>query len=182
VHVVLLDVLRHVRVLDLSFPSNALKKDTKLNVCVPALLSFVVPCLQEIDLSSAYVTEPALRYFAYKCPVLEKVTWNNHQANMHMSGNALSGCNHLKEIYMNDSVFTYHLGESQAMRALSEQWVSYSIFFHCNANLVRVSLKNAKCREKDIFASPEFPRKRFPRLVLSSSFGTLQVCVGSEAT
>jgi hypothetical protein len=71
----------------------------------------------------------------------------------------------LKEIYMDDSVFTYDLGGSQAMHALSERWVSYSIFCHCNANLVRVSFKNAKCRKRDIFGSPEFPQA-YPQIGL----------------
>jgi hypothetical protein len=157
-------MLPHVRVLDLSFPSNALKKDTMLKVCIPALLTFVMPCLQEIDLSNANVTESALRYFAYECPVLEKVTWNNHFSNTSMSGKALNTCRCLKEIYMDDSVFTYDFGESQAIHAPAE-WLNYCIFFHCNAKLERVSLKNAKCREPRFGSSPG-PTQTFPQIGL----------------
>jgi hypothetical protein len=153
-------MLQHVRVLDLSFPSNALKKDTKLKVCIPAVLSFVMPCLREIDLSNACVMESALHYFALECPVLEKVTWNNHHANTQMSGKALHKCECLKEIHMDDSVFTYHFGESQAI-----QERDYCIFSHCNTFLERVSLKNAKCREPRAFSSPG-PTQSFPQIGL----------------
>jgi hypothetical protein len=157
-------MLSHVRALDLSFPPNALKKDTTLKVCIPALLTFVMPCLQEIDLSNANVTESVLRYFAYECPVLEKVTWNKHFSNTNMSGKALKTCRHLKEIYMDDSVFTYDFGESEVIHAPAE-WRDYCIFCHCNAKLERVSLKNAKCREPRIFSSPG-PTETFPQIGL----------------
>jgi hypothetical protein len=158
-------MLHHVRVLDLSFPSNALKKDTKFQDCIPALLAFAMPCLEEIDLSNACVTESALSYFAYECPGLEKVTWNNHHANTQMSGEALTECEHLTELYMDDSVFTYDFGESPLILALTGQWVSYSIFCHCSTNLVRVSLKNAKCREPTATLSPG-PLETFPQVGL----------------
>jgi hypothetical protein len=154
-------MLRHVRILDLSFPSNAFKKDTTLKVCIPALLTFVMPCLQEVDLSNADVTESALRYFAHECPVLEKVTWNNHHANTNMSGKALNECRCLKELYMDDSLFTSDYGE---LHALAE-WPDYCIFRHCNAKLERVSLKNAKCREPRFFSSPG-PAQIFPQISL----------------
>jgi hypothetical protein len=154
-------MLQHVRVLDLSFPSNALKKDTTLKVCIPAILTYVMPCLKEIDLSNANVTESALRYFAYECPVLEKVTWNNHFSNTHMSGKALDECPRLKEIYMDDSVFTYGFGESQAICSPTE-WLHYCIFSHCNANLERVSLQNAKVREPEFCSAPG-PKQIFPQ-------------------
>jgi hypothetical protein len=157
-------MLSHVRVLDLSFPSNALKKDTKLKVCIPAVLTFVMPCLKEIDLSNACVTESALRYFADECPVLEKVTWNNHHANTHMSGRALNACPRLKEITMDDSIFTYHFGESAVIHA-PDDGRHYCIFAHCNTNLVRVSIKNAKCREPEVFSSPG-PAETFPQIGL----------------
>ena len=99
--------LQHVRVLDLSFPSNALKNDTKLKVCIPAILSFLMTGLREIDLSRARVRESALRYFADACPGLEKVTWNHQHHGMGMEGTALNTCPCLKEIYMDDSTFFY---------------------------------------------------------------------------
>jgi hypothetical protein len=158
-------MLHHVRVLDLSFPSNAVQRDTNFKDCVPALLASAMPCLVEIDLSNAGVTESALGYFAYECPGLEKVTWNNHHANTQMSGEALIDCEHLTEIYMDDSVFTYDVGESPLILALTGQWVSYSIFCDCSTNLVRVSLKNAKCREPRAFLSPG-PAETFPQIGL----------------
>jgi hypothetical protein len=121
-----------------------------------------MPCLQEIDLSNANVTESALGYFAYECPVLKKVVWNNHYANTSMSGKALKMCQHLKEIYMDDSVFTYDFGESQLILAPAE-WRDYCIFYHCNEKLERVSLKNAKCREPRVFSSPG-PTQIFPQI------------------
>jgi hypothetical protein len=160
-------MLRHVRVLDLSFPSNALERDTQLVECIPALLSCVMPCLKEIDLSNACVPEAVLRSLALCCRVLEKVTWNNHQeASTYMTGEALLNvCTSLREIYMDDSVFIFRTGESQAIHALTEQFASRSIFCHCNANLVRVSLKNAKCREPGTSFSSA-PTEPFPQIGL----------------
>jgi hypothetical protein len=160
-----LRTLPHVRVLDLSFPSNALQKDKKFKVCVAAILSSIMPCLQEIDLSNANVAGSALRHFAAQCPELEKVTWDQHHANTNLSGKALNACRRLKEIYMDDSVFTYDFGESQAIHAPAE-WLNYCIFFHCNAKLERVSLKNAKCRGPRFGSSPG-PTQTFPQIGLS---------------
>jgi hypothetical protein len=133
-------VLPHVRVLDLSFPSNALKNDAQLKLCIPALLSSIMPCLREIDLSNANVRESVLRCFADACPELEKLTWNHNQK---MARTALIACRGLKEIYMDDSIFLYAFADT----IIQSGW-RYSDPFclrYCNAFLERVSLKNAKC-------------------------------------
>jgi hypothetical protein len=148
-------LLPHVRSLDLSFPSTALKKDTNLEVCILALLAFTMPCLREIDLSNANVTESALRHFALACPALEKISWNNHQGNTLtsgtntlLSGTALNACHDLKEIYMDNSVFRYASvdidDELAAIQDEGRGGRDYDIFSHCNTSLERVSLKNAK--------------------------------------
>jgi hypothetical protein len=158
--------LHHVRVLDLSFPSNSLKKDTKLKVCIPALLSFIMPCLREIDLSNVRVRASALRYLAYACPALEKVTWNRHHhhrnAGISMEGPTLNACRCLKEIYMNDSIFFYmYYNESNAIQIEGRD---SHLFSRCNTFLERVSLKNAKYDfEKPTQSFPQFGLVKFVR-------------------
>jgi hypothetical protein len=100
--------LQHVRVLDLSFPSNALKNDIRLEVCIVTHLALTMPCLREIDLSNANVAEFALHYLAIACPALEKITWNHHHyiASMRVQGTALNACRCLKEINTDDSTFS----------------------------------------------------------------------------
>ena len=134
-----LGMLQHVRVLDLSFPSNALKKDARLKVCIPALLSSIMPCLREIDLSNANVSDLALRHFAKKCPALEKVIWNNQDGIL--MWDVFKECNNLKEIYMDSSIF--FLSDVGPMSIESERRADF-ILTICNASLERVSLKNAK--------------------------------------
>jgi hypothetical protein len=148
--------LQQVRILDLSFPSNALKKDTKFRVCIPAALTFFMPRLQEIDLSNARVAKSALRNFAYVCLALEKITWNHHQANTTISGEDLDACRGLKELYMDDSVFSIGMNEMHLVVQRDD-----CIFFRCNTFLERVSLKNAKCRfiiQPHSFSTVEFPQ------------------------
>jgi hypothetical protein len=147
-------VLPHIRVLDLSFPSNPLKNDTKLEVCIVALLAFTMPCLREIDLSNANVAESALYHFAFACPALEKITWNHHQGNTLasgtntlVSGTALNACQRLKEIYMDNSIFRYGSADIDELAAGQDEGHDgrdYDIFRKCNTSLERVSLKNAK--------------------------------------
>jgi hypothetical protein len=163
--------LPNVRVLDLSLLSNGLKKDAKLNEGIPALLTSVMPNLEEIDLSNADVTESALRYFANTCQELEKLTWNNHFADTNITGHFLDACRPLKEMCMDDSVFNY----DASVEAIQAEGRDNHIFCCCNTFLERVSLKNATfyCRG---------PRKSCPSFVLSRSFGTLPACVGFEAT
>jgi hypothetical protein len=156
--------LRNVRVLDLSFPCNTLKKDTKLKICIPAILSFMMPCLLEINLSKVSVRESALRYFASECPALEKVTWNHHHHNagMRMDGSALHPCRCLKEICMDDSTFYYEYF-SDPMAILIEGRDSH-IFSWCNTFLERVSLKNAKFDHMEPTQSfPQFGLLKFVR-------------------
>jgi hypothetical protein len=152
--------LQHVQVLDLSFPSNALKKDTKFKVCITALLSSIMPLLKEIDLSNADVAESALRHFAGQCPALEKITWNKHHANTSVSGKALKACRGLKELYMDDSVFSVGRDENSVILIRSP-----CILSRCNTFLERVSLKNAKCRYT---FRPSFPTLEFPEIGLIS--------------
>jgi hypothetical protein len=151
-----LRTLQHVRVLDLSFPSDALRKDTKFRVCVPECLSIVMPCLREIDLSNANVNESALRYFAVACPALERITWNDHRANTKLSGKALNACRHLKEIYMDDSCISFDYDKERLINALFDS-SEYCLFGHCNTFLERVSLKNA------IPSFPQFNLAKFVR-------------------
>lgn len=73
-----LGMLQHAEVLDLSFPSNALRRDKELKLCIPVVLSLTMPYLCELDLSHANASELALHHFCMKCPALEKVIWNNH--------------------------------------------------------------------------------------------------------
>jgi hypothetical protein len=137
-----LRTLPHVQVLDLSFPSNALQKDKKFKVCVSALLSRILPCLREIDLSYANVAESALRNFAGQCPELEKITWGHHHGNTNMSGKTLSACRFLKELYMDNSVFTFSIHEAHRIHESGDD----CIFGRCNTFLERVSLKAAGIR------------------------------------
>jgi hypothetical protein len=134
--------LPYVRSLDLSFPSTALQKDKKFKVCVSAILSCTMPCLREIDLCNAHVAESALRHFAAQCPALEKITWNHHHGTTNMSGKALNACQSLKELYMDNSVFTFSIYEDYRLHLGSDD----CIFSRCNTFLERVSLKNAGIR------------------------------------
>jgi hypothetical protein len=81
---------------------------------------------------------------------------------------------------MDDSVFTYDFGESQLILAPAE-WRDYCIFYHCNAKL-SVFLSRMPSVVNPGSFHHQGPRKSFHRLVSSSSFGTLPVCVGFEAT
>ena len=150
-----LRTLIFVEVLDLSFPSNALQKDKKFRVCVSAILSCIMPGLLEIDLSNANVAESALRHFAGQCPALGKITWNNHHGNTNMSGKALSACKSLKELYMDNSVFTFSIHEHHRLSVTNDS----CIFSRCNTVLERVSLTNAGVRFT-------FKPYRFPTLLM----------------
>jgi hypothetical protein len=157
-----LRTLPYVAVLDLSFPSNALQKNKKFKVCVSAILSGIMPCLQEIDLSNANVAESALRHFAAQCPHLERVTWDHHHANTNMSGKALNACRVLMELYMDDSVFTFSIHEND--RIIDGTRTEDCIFGRCNTFLERVSLKNAGCRYS--FKPYTFPTLDLPQIGL----------------
>jgi hypothetical protein len=145
--------LQHVRVLDLSFPSNTLKK-TDSEVCIVTLLAVTMPCLREIDLSNVsigLVAESALHSLASACPALEKITWNHHHyiAGMGMQGRALNACRCLKEIYMDDSTSLYQYSH---------------LFRRCNTFLERVSLKNAKYEYTEpTQSSPQYSLVEFVR-------------------
>jgi hypothetical protein len=136
--------LPHVQALDLSFPSDARREDTTLELCVPSLLAYALPNLREIDLSSACVPELALRLVASSCPSLEKVTWNHHQENMIMSGTVLGECQCLTEIHMDDSVFLYAT-ELPAFQAEGGDVGDYDILSACSRSLERVSIMNPRC-------------------------------------
>jgi hypothetical protein len=137
--------LQHVQILDLSFPSHALKNNTNFELCIVALLAFTMPCLREIDLSNAKVAESDLQYLACACPELEKITWihhHHHRARNFMQGSALNACRCLKEIYMDDSTFYYqYINE---LMAIQIEGPDSHIFSRCNTFLERVSLRNAK--------------------------------------
>jgi hypothetical protein len=161
--------LQHVRVLDLSFPSNDLKKNTDVESCVVVLLTFAMPCLREIDLSNAKVAESALALLDHTCPELEKITWNHYHYHLYnavgfMQGSALSACRCLKEIYMDDSTFYYHyINESMAIRR--GELPDSHFFSRCNTFLERVSLRNAKYdfHEPTPQSFPEFGLLKFVR-------------------
>jgi hypothetical protein len=136
--------LPHVLALDLSFPSDARREDTTLEVCIPVHLAMALPHLREIDLSSACVPEGALSWFAMCCVYLEKVTWNHHQENRIMSGRALVACRRLTEIHMDDSVFLY-ASELPAIQAEGGDVGDYDILSACNRSLERVSIMNPTC-------------------------------------
>jgi hypothetical protein len=156
-------MLRNVKVLDLSFPSNAFKKDTQLKTCIPAVLAFVMPALRELDLSNASATESALRYFARECPVLEKITWNNNRTSTQVSGKSLDDCHRLKELYMDNAIFSCGYGESTAIQ--TDEHAHYCLLFFCKHELERVSLKNAQYREPE-FCSRGGPAQVLPQMAL----------------
>jgi hypothetical protein len=137
-------MLRHVKVLDLSFPSDEFRKGAQLKASIPAILAFSMPFLREIDLSNANVPESALRCFTNECRALEKVTWNNNHTCTWISGDILAQCDYLKELYMDDSRFSYTSCIEGISLEEEEGGNDACILFHCNTKLERVSLRNLK--------------------------------------
>ena len=113
---------------------------------IPNILSNFLPNLREIDLSNACIT--LLGCFTYRCPHLEKVTWNNINKNskVNLDGCNMESSNNLKEIIMDDSEFVCCQTVKDIISNL-ENYRNNFIFHHCSKALERVSIRNAKVCE-----------------------------------
>jgi hypothetical protein len=112
----------------------------------PLALSKILPNLHEIDLSNTGLHSRNLLKFSFNCPLLEKVTWNNISKNSYaeLTGVDMVFSNNLKEIYMNDTVFS----GSRSRYTYNEQYSDFNsrifIFYRCCRTLERVSILNSK--------------------------------------
>ena len=115
------------------------------------IYSLFLPNLRSINL-----TNVGLRYrvltekFARNCPLLEKITWNGFKSSdskISVDGEDMEGFNHLKEIYMDDCVFS---GLYMYLRDMNGN-PNIFILYKCSKSLERVSIKNARYASWDNF-------------------------------
>jgi hypothetical protein len=131
--------------LDFSLSSTT---TTRANSSLLYVFSCILPNLREINLFN--IRSPghaALMEFSNRCPYLEKVTWNNINANysVYLDGCHMRSAKNIKEIIMDDSVFYYFSNRDilDKMSDLENQRDTF-IFHYCCKVLERVSIRNAK--------------------------------------
>jgi hypothetical protein len=156
--------LQHVTVLDLSFPSNALKKGTEIPAGILNILGRMMPFLREINLSNASVSDSSFLYFVDECRTLENITWNNNHESTWILGNVFMRCNNLKELYMDDSIF---FSATVVEAALEDEGNRVCcILYRCNTKLERVSLKNLKISDGHRFNTTPHPLRNVSQAAL----------------
>jgi hypothetical protein len=156
--------LQHVTVLDLSFPSNALKKGIEIPAGILNILGRMMPFLREINLSNASVSDSSFLYFVDECRTLENITWNNNHESTWILGNVFMRCNNLKELYMDDSIF---FSATVVEAALEDEGNRVCcILYRCNTKLERVSLKNLKISDGHRFNTTPHPLRNVSQAAL----------------
>ncbi|MGK3744344.1 MAG: hypothetical protein ACI90V_011204 [Bacillariaceae sp.] len=147
------EIARDVRMdwilsLDISLSTQSTPIGEFVFVSLPYALSNILPNLHDVDFSNANTTYRVLENFSYRCPYLEKVTWNNiHEySSVHLNGDDMLSCKNLKEITMDDSVF-YCSNQTKDGISNLENHRNEFIFHYCCKALERVSIRNAKCSD-----------------------------------
>ena len=154
--------------LDVSLPLPAANKNYRRLLRV---ISFMVPNLQQLDLSHSRMSSEILGLFAVRCPRLEIIRWNNNRDYaIEADGSDLQPMNNLKELYCDNWTFLFrtnhdHLVDEYGdtdddddddddddngvseMKAMSDSNNYPNVFFFCtlcNNPLERISLRSAQ--------------------------------------
>ena len=117
-------------------------------------LPYLLPSLREVDLTHTWVNRKIVRGFFANCSRLEKMTFhinrkNDNLWNIFLNGKHMKTANHLRELYMDHSMFQTSDNEIDAMSDLdttNEEVGSKNVFlFHkCSSTVLeRVSMRNA---------------------------------------
>ena len=112
----------------------------KTDGCLLRTLPNILPKLYEVDFSNIVLGHMVLDRFSNECPLLEKVTSNNHRNHYRVNGFGMHASKNLKEINMNNSRFIVYASD----RRISDLNNHHEIFmFHrCCKALERVSIRN----------------------------------------
>jgi len=136
-------------------------------------ISFMVPNLQQLDLSNTMMGTSILGKFAVRCPRLEiirwnKISWNNNDNyGIDAGGYELQAMNNLKELYLDNWYFDFDYDDQiyrdegnddddngvYEIEAMSDCNNYPNLFlFHklCNNPLERISLRNARYTHFDL--------------------------------
>ena len=119
------------------------------------VLAIILPNLRKINLSNATINGPfTLDCFLKKCSYLETITWNNieYQSEVKLSGYQLIDGKNLKEICMDNSVFSGYFDKLSDLG--NNEYSDCFLFHHCSSTVLeRVSIKNAKHGEYNYTAT-----------------------------
>ena len=116
--------LQGIESLDISLPSSPSQAGTTMKEYdLPFALPFLLPNLCKLNFSNTAVPSVVLLKFLEECPRLETVTWNHMPVatNMGICGESLRSGKALREINMDDSIFTTgFLGDSRDMKKIAD--------------------------------------------------------------
>ena len=125
-------------------PSTTMEENDLCN-----FFSSILPNLRDVNLSNNGLSSESLYEFSRKCPNLEKLTWHNidrNQSTICIDGWDMEYAANLKEIYMDDSVFSLNPDDKPDEYSDLENYEHSNIFlfYQCRTKLERVSIRNAK--------------------------------------
>jgi hypothetical protein len=142
--------LEEVIFLDVSFDATLRLKHRRVKNSVGKALSFMLPNLLEIDMSYMKITPTAVNAIAENCPNLRVFRWNGSDDGFDLTGQDLSNCRNLKELYLDNArLDTFATRQEhipimvwEPTGQLDEEKIF--ILWRCAKNLERVSLKGTK--------------------------------------
>jgi len=136
-------------------------------------LSYILPNIRELDVSNTSMSPTYFQQFIQRCPLLEKVKWNNNRARLSANGRQMKSLENLKELCLDnfllsidDSPLEYignnrvndndvddddndddEIDEVTEYKAMStiDAYPDAFLFHKCCKVIERVSLRNSKC-------------------------------------